>query len=285
MGDSIFLSQSSLFEGDCRCILHNPKNEFTSVLHYHDFYEVVIYLGNAGIFHIEGSEYLVQRGDIVLIDIFKPHALIANKNIYYERFSVSINLNLLIAYSTSRSNLLDIFNKCSSRHPIYHLTEQELQKYLYLMNGFSKIKLSTGRDILEKSLVHQMLSYIYSDCYSGKHADDTDSRHMAIVSQLLRYINRNLSNDFTLAELATEVNYSECYICRLFKKMTGKTLTTYIQEKRIHEAACLLRSYNSINQTAEQVGFNNYSYFYKTFKKFMGCGPSEYQAKYRAGAR
>lgn len=55
---------------------------------------------------------------------------------------------------------------------------------------------------------------------------------MAIISQLLRYINRNLSNDFTLAELAAEVNYSEYYICRLFKKMTGKTLTTYIQEKR-----------------------------------------------------
>ena len=285
MGDSIFLSQSSLFEGDYHCILHSPKNEFTSVAHYLDFYEVVIYLGNAGVFHIEGSEYLVRRGDIVLIDMFKPHALVANKNSYYERFSVSINLNLLIAYSTSRSNLLDIFHKCSSRHPIYHLTEQELQKYLRLMDEFSKIKLSTGQDILEKALVHQMLSYIYSDCYSGEHADATDSRHMAIVSQLLRYINRNLSNEFTLAELAAEVNYSEYYICRLFKKMTGKTLTTYIQEKRIHEAACLLRSYDSINQAAEQVGFNNYSYFYKTFKKFMGCGPAEYQAQYRTEAK
>lgn len=76
------------------------RTEFTSVVHYHDFYEVVIYLGNAGVFQIEGSEYLVRRGDIVLIDMFKPHTLIANKNSYYERFSVSINLNLLIAYST-----------------------------------------------------------------------------------------------------------------------------------------------------------------------------------------
>lgn len=123
MSDATFLSQSSLFEGDYHCILHSPKNEFTSVVHYHDFYEVVIYLGNAGVFQIEGSEYLVRRGDIVLIDMFKPHTLIANKNSYYERFSVSINLNLLIAYSTSRSNLLDIFHKCSSRHPIYHLSE------------------------------------------------------------------------------------------------------------------------------------------------------------------
>lgn len=63
MSDAVFLSQSSLFEGDYHCILHNPKNEFTSVLHYHDFYEVVIYLGNAGVFQIEGSEYLVRRGD------------------------------------------------------------------------------------------------------------------------------------------------------------------------------------------------------------------------------
>lgn len=71
MSDATFLSQSSLFEGDYHCILHSPKNEFTSVVHYHDFYEVVIYLGNAGVFQIEGSEYLVRRGDIVLIDMFK----------------------------------------------------------------------------------------------------------------------------------------------------------------------------------------------------------------------
>lgn len=61
---------------------------------------------------------------------------------------------------------------------------------------------------------------------------------------------------------------------------TAKILTNYIQEKRIEEASCLIRGGLPINQAAEQVGFNNYSYFYKTFKKIIGCNPTDYQARY-----
>ena len=38
-----------------------------------------------------------------------------------------------------------------------------------------------------------------------------------------------------------------------------------------------MKGNSSVYQVAEQVGFNNYSYFYKTFKKLMGCSPAEYQ--------
>ena len=72
----------------------------------------------------------------------------------------------------------------------------------------------------------------------------------------------------------------EYYVSRLFRKISGKTLTNYIQEKRIEEASCLIRGGLPINQAAEQVGFNNYSYFYKTFKKIIGCNPADYQARY-----
>ena len=88
MSSSLFLSQRSLYEDDYSCILRNPQNEFNYGLHYHDFYECVLYLGNAGIFRIEDQEYLIKRGDIVLIDMFKPHTLTYNKNYFYERFSL-----------------------------------------------------------------------------------------------------------------------------------------------------------------------------------------------------
>ena len=72
MSSSLFLSQRSLYEDDYSCILRNPQNEFNYGLHYHDFYECVLYLGNAGIFRIEDQEYLIKRGDIVLIDMLSP---------------------------------------------------------------------------------------------------------------------------------------------------------------------------------------------------------------------
>ncbi len=281
MSSAVFSSKSTTYDGDYNCIMRSPQNEFSLGLHYHDFYEFDIYLGNAGIFRIEDGEYLVRRGDLVLIDMFKPHTLLHNGDNTYQRFSVCVDLGLLISFSTPTSNLLDIFHKHSNRHPIYHMEEDQLQKYLLLLNEYQKFQLNKGQDILEKALIHQLLAYAYNDCYTGDHMDETFSQHMQIINQLLSYINAHLNEEITLGALASEVNYSEYYVCRLFKKMTGKTLTNYIQEKRIEEAAFLLRSYDSVNQAAEQVGFNNYSYFYKTFKKFMGCGPAEYQAQQR----
>ena len=281
MNKAQFLSKSTLYEDDYSCVIRNPNNEFAYSLHYHDFYECVIYLGDAGTFCIGSGEYPVRRGDIVLIDMFKPHTLLYRKHNFYERFSVSINLNLLISFSTSHSNLLDVFHNCNDRHPVSHLGEGQLQKYLTLLEEFRKINLSQGKDILEKVLVHQFLAYIYSDCYSGQHIDENESRHAQTIMQLLQFIDRHLSEEITLERLAAEVNYSEYYVSRLFKKVSGKNFTNYIQEKRIEEASCLIRSNVSVNQAAEQSGFNNYSYFYKTFKKIVGCSPADYQARYR----
>ena len=85
MSSAEFLSKANVYEGDYSCILRSPKNEMISRLHYHDFYEFVVYLGNAGVFQIKDGEYLVRRGDIVLIDIFTPHTLVNSKTNYYER--------------------------------------------------------------------------------------------------------------------------------------------------------------------------------------------------------
>lgn len=275
-----FLSRASIYDGDYNGIMRTPENEFIHGLHYHDFYEFVIYLGNAGVFRIDNSEYLVRRGDLVLIDMFHPHMLIYNKRNVYQRFSIDIDLNLVISFSTPNSNLLDVFHQ-NNHEPVYHLEEEQLQKYIVLLKEYQETQLTKGQDILQKALIHQLLAYAYNDCYTGGHLEAPENQHMNIISGILAYINEHLSEDISLATLSAEVSYSEYYICRIFKKMTGKTLTSYIQEKRIERAGCLIRSGVTVNQAAEQAGFNNYSYFYKTFKKFTGMNPSEYQNRYR----
>lgn len=277
-----FLSHSTLYQGDYNCLFRTPKNEMPSNLHYHDFYEIVVYLGNAGIFKINGNEYLVKRGDIVLINMFDPHTLVYNKNTHYERFSISIAPNLLLSFNTPQSNLLDIFSKDSRHYPIFHVEGKCFDKYLNLLNQFELQKPAHGQDIFEKALLHQLASYLFSDCYDGIHFDNTDSRHVAMIADLVDFINSHLGENLSLDRLAQEVNYSEYYICRIFKKVTKYTLTNYIVEKRIEKAAHYLTGSLSINKVAESVGFNNYSYFYKTFSKYMGVSPQEYRKKYQS---
>ena len=272
-----FLSHSTLYKGDYNCLFRTPKNELPSNVHYHDFYEIVVYLGNAGIFKINGNEYLVKRGDIVLINMFDPHSLVYNKNTHYERFSISIDPNLLLSFNTSQSNLLDIFSQENRHYPIFHVEGKCFNKYLNLLYQFEQHKPAHGQDIYEKALLHQLASYLYSDCYDGIHFDNTDSRHVAMVADIINYISSHLNENLSLEIIAQEVNYSEYYICRIFKKITNNTLTNYIVEKRIEKAAHYLNGTLSINKVAESVGFNNYSYFYKTFSKYMGISPMEYR--------
>lgn len=127
-----FLSRSSIYKGDYDCLFRTPQNEMKTELHYHDFYEIVLYLGNAGIFTINGQEYLMKRGDIVLINMFDPHTLKYNKNAYYERFSISIDPNLLLSFNTENSNLLDIFTTSNQHYPIFHVEGKCLDKYLHI---------------------------------------------------------------------------------------------------------------------------------------------------------
>ena len=55
--DIKFLSRISVYKGDYECLFRTPKNELRSGLHYHDFYEIVVYLGNAGIFKINNKVF------------------------------------------------------------------------------------------------------------------------------------------------------------------------------------------------------------------------------------
>lgn len=275
--DAKFLSRSSIYNGDYDCMFRTPQNEMKTELHYHDFYEIVIYLGNAGIFKINGQEYLVKRGDIVLINMFDPHTLKYNKTTYYERFSISIDPSLLLSFNTATSNLLDIFSKSNQNYPIFHVQGKCLDKYLRILHQYTEQKPAHGKDMYEKALLHQIASYLYSDCFDGIHNDDRKSRHVSLVAALVKYINNNLSGDLSLETLAQQVNYSEYYICRIFKSITNYTLTNYIIEKRIAQATNYLATNISITQAAEMSGFNNYSYFYKTFKKYIGISPADYK--------
>lgn len=282
MDNAKFLSKTNIFTGDCGGEVHNNANEPASCLHYHDFYEFFVYLGNKGTFVLHGEEYSVHRGDIVIVDLFTPHMLIPGSS-QDECFVAHVNPELLITYSTHNSNLLDIF--CKGNSPIHSTDEKEFPKYQRLMDEYRAVQLKSGQDILVKAIIHQLMAYAYGDCFSGMLCDSSASRGLAIVTQIINYINGHLAEKVSLQTLAKEINYSECYLCHLFKVATNKTISNYIQEKRIDMAAGLLRHSLPIKKVAEQSGFGNYSHFYKTFKRQMGCNPEEYRERLQAAAK
>ena len=103
------------------------------------------------------------------------------------------------------------------------------------------------------------------------------------IMEALDYIHSGFNDpDLTIGEIAEHMEISEGHLIHLFKKETGITLLNYLTQFRIEKAKFLLSDYKAkVYEVAETVGYRDIAYFSSTFKKTVGCTPSEYQNRSR----
>lgn len=103
-------------------------------------------------------------------------------------------------------------------------------------------------------------------------------------SQLLEYIDHHFKEDLYLKELCNQFFINISYCCELFRKAKDMTFSQYITGIRIEHAGELLRDTPlSIQEICEQVGYHDYFYFNKVFKRNIGCTPFEYRKSNERG--
>lgn len=276
----------SIREVGFQTIYHTSDMNEAYFKHYHDYYEIVFYLGTESLLYCwEDQEYQVVRGDIILCNMFEQHMFSCQENTQYQRFSVGIEPQLLLQYSWENTNLAQIFNRKSKHYPVFRPAPVDFTKYMELIEEYCSLSISYGLPGVQRAMIHQMLAYLYSDCCRDLPGAEAGPRAIELVAQLVRYIDQHLAKRILLEELSREVHYSVAYVCRVFKEITGETLVQYIIKKRIVWAKQLLGNGASIMEVAQQVGFTNYSYFYKAFRRLEGVGPKEYleQGQLREG--
>ena len=102
---------------------------------------------------------------------------------------------------------------------------------------------------------------------------------LSVSGKLRRLIEENYGNPaLGLQFLSESLKLSQSYISQLFKKEAGITFIHYITQLRMEDAVNLLSMTNKpVIDIAMEVGFNDYFYFLKTFKKFTGKTPSQYR--------
>lgn len=99
-----------------------------------------------------------------------------------------------------------------------------------------------------------------------------------IVRDALNYIDFNLREPLSLKRIAEQVNISPSYLSAQFRKETGKTLTDYINEKRIRDSLVLLSATElPIQKVAEQVGIYDENYYSRLFKKYLNQTAKQYR--------
>lgn len=186
----------------------------------------------------------------------------------------------------------DFLDKVRSELQELHADETSVRKqYIMVIEAIhSHLSRATQRDklsVMEKlpyeavlkgenwKDIHQdMLAYI-ANCFK------TDSQVMqehTYADLATEVIEKYYAEDISLQSVASQINVNSSYLSRLFKQKKGENFITYLTRVRIdHAKAYLLSRELRVYEIADKVGYHNYTYFSKIFKKSVGVTPEEYR--------
>lgn len=157
--------------------------------------------------------------------------------------------------------------------------QQILQRLLFLFTENHDYK-EMFADFMLRELITRIMQTETKTIYTDRSLQLSANHRLAFI---LQYIQNNLHNQLTIKELSAKVYMSESNFHRVFKNELNISPIEFINEERIKLATRLLQDPRKrIKDIYMECGFNNISYFNRTFKKKENITPSEYQQKYAA---
>ncbi|WP_145414210.1 response regulator [Paenibacillus xylanexedens] len=155
--------------------------------------------------------------------------------------------------------------------------------HAHLLNSTSRSKLSVTdkspyKTVLNGELwedIHQnVLTYITTTFSASSQV----THELKYTDLAIDIINRYYAEDLSLQSVASQINVNPSYLSRLFKQEKQENFISYLTRVRIdHAKAYLLSKELKIYEIADKVGYHNYTYFSKIFKKNTGLTPEEYR--------
>lgn len=136
-----------------------------------------------------------------------------------------------------------------------------------------------GYELTALGHLYQFLGYLIEHKYYTNASEITQKNNNKIIQikKALELIETSYGSYLTLEDMAATTNMNSKYFCRFFQEMTKRTPIDYLNYYRIEMACFQLATSNaSITEVALNCGFNDLSYFIKTFKKYKGVTPKKY---------
>lgn len=261
--------------------MHLPRLNHLFYWHFHPEYELVYIEGASATRHVGDSISNFEHSDLVFIGSNIPHL-----NFDYGVQTQYIKEVLHIKPTFKEQFLRDVpelqsiatlFEK--SRHGIVFTGETknkvgERLKKLHLLSAFDLFMESIS---IFKQLAHSeehvlLHDHPFVNRYRKKEQDRLRGLH--------EFVDKNYQRKIEISEVAQLCNLGKEAFCRYFKKTTGNTFTSFLNQYRISQAKRLLLMGKNVGETCYECGFESLSYFNRTFKKISGENPSEFKKQY-----
>lgn len=229
----------------------------------------------------------VEAGDIILYDIMQAHQLyFVDRKDGIDTISVEFDIRGFITEEFvvfDSGDLERLFIKLHNGDCLIKKNSRGAEKIgqvlINMRDEFKEEKKFTHQVVRAQMILIYTLLLQYYDEISGG-ATETVKKRNAAIEKVMVYINRNISDNITLEDLADIANMNKTYFSTTFKRTTGYTVWDYILKMRIELAISYLvteKSKYNITEIAAMCGFNNAANFNKAFKKITGKTPSEYK--------
>ena len=254
--------------------------------HTHDYVEVV-YMYSGETTHIVGGKKIkLKQGDLLFLSQSTTHEvcqagekdIAINFVVLPEFFSTPLSLIgeeptplrkfLIDCLCGESTETVYLHFNISGDKPIQNLLENLL--WILIQETPNKRKMS------EMTMV--LLFMLLMDYTDALHTSDLEQ---TAIFKVLSYIESHYASG-SLSELAELLHYNLYSLSREIKQKTGKNYTELVQEKRLAQAAFLLKNTNqNVDSIGNAVGYENMGYFHRIFKEAFGVSPRNYRLQTR----
>lgn len=284
-GSSVIESRLLLSRG--KLITVRPHTRFVHFpRHTHDYVEAIYMCMGKTTHYINGNEVILKSGELLFLSQNAEQEILpagtedlaVNFIILPEFFDTAVMMMgdeetplrkfLVDCMKNNSENAGYLHFKVSDIVPVQNLIENLLWSLLH--------KNTNRRRIIQNTMG---LLFLHLMDYTER-LEYGDNRDEAII-KALSYIENNYASA-SLTELARRQHYDFAWYSREIKKKTGSTFTELVQQKRLSQAAFMLKNTDiNIADIAIKTGYDNISYFHRIFKEKFGLTPHEYRVQIR----
>lgn len=241
----------------------NPKK--IVLTHWHPNIEILCFLSGSGSVIMDNEVIEASPGDIIVINPNVLHTVKAKNE--------TLTYYCLIADSDFCHENGINYSELEYKTKI----QSSLLNEMY-MNIVTEIKSDNSfKSAGIKAELLRFMVYLTRNYSSPQDMSSVKYNSNECIRLAIGYIHAHINNKLSLDSVADEIGLSKFYFSREFKKTTGLTVVEYINTMRCRNAKKLLQKNEyTIHEIALKCGFENDSYFTKTFKKYTGQLPSYY---------
>lgn len=254
--------------------------QYVMPLHWHREFEILHIVSGEFKLYLSNVEYILKPGDIAFIGCGILHRGEPIDCVYQ---CTVFDLNMLRRRSNDRLSpqLLSVIS--GDTQVECFLNDKESELYKTVIRLFDNLR--EHKEFFEFAVfgeLFNMFSLLFKSGRAKKAEKSKRTAHKAdTMATIVSWIEEHYAEHISLKQLAAICGMNEKYLCHLIKEYTDSTPIEYINKLRI-ESACheMTVNHKTVTEAAYESGFNDLSYFSRTFKRLKGVTPKQYSMQH-----